>query len=325
MSPRTVLLVVGVLALQLAFIASYLGAFHEPRPHRIPVAVVAPAGAPAGTAQTIAARLDALPGAPVSARVVADEAAARRLIDHRSVYGALVVGTGSQDTLLVASAAGAAATDALTTVVRGADLAQRRTLTVDDVRPVAKGDARGLSSFYLVVGWVVGGYLVAAILAISAGTRAANRRRAAIRLGALALYAVASGFGGALIVETILHALSGSFVPLWAFGTLLVFAVGATTFAFQTLFGVVGIGLAILLFVVLGNPSAGGAYPAELLPPFWRTIGPWLPTGAGTNAVRGIVYFDGAKAASSCYVLAGYALIGSAVTVAFSGVRRPAA
>ena len=61
--------------------------------------------------------------------------------------------------------------------------------------------------------------------------------------------------------------------------------------------GLVGIGLAILVFVVLGNPSAGGAYPAQLLPPFWSAIGPWLPPGAATGAIRGIVYFGGAGAA----------------------------
>jgi hypothetical protein len=41
-SPRTAILFLGVLLIELAFILSYVGAFHTPRPHRIPVAVVAP-------------------------------------------------------------------------------------------------------------------------------------------------------------------------------------------------------------------------------------------------------------------------------------------
>ena len=41
-APRTLLLVVGVALLCLGFVLSYVGAFHDPTPHRIPVAVVAP-------------------------------------------------------------------------------------------------------------------------------------------------------------------------------------------------------------------------------------------------------------------------------------------
>jgi hypothetical protein len=72
-----------------------------------------------------------------------------------------------------------------------------------------------------------------------------------------------------------------------------VFAVGAVTLAFQTLFGVIGIGITILVFVILGNRSAGGAYQPALLPPFWRAISSALPTGAATDTVRRIVYFGG--------------------------------
>jgi hypothetical protein len=318
-TPRAALLVLGVLALQLGFIASYLGAFHAPEPRRIPLAVAAPDG----TAGQLAARLDALPGEPVHARAVTDAAEARRLIDDREVYGALVVGPGGEDRLLVASAAGPAVATALTTVLERVEAQQHRRLTVEDVRPPEPRDARGLSGFYLVIGWVVGGYLVAAILGIGGGNRPANRHRALIRLGALAAYAVASGVGGALVAETVLSALTGHFAALSAFGALLVFAVGAVTMALQVLLGIPGIGVAIVLFVILGNPSAGGAYPAPLLPPFWAAIGPWLPPGAGTDGVRAITYFGGAGVGRDCAVLAVYALAGAALTLLFAGHRGP--
>jgi hypothetical protein len=57
-----------------------------------------------------------------------------------------------------------------------------------------------------------------------------------------------------------LGALTGHLMALWWLGALLVFAVGAVTLAFQTLLGVIGIGVTILVFVIIGNPSAGGAY-----------------------------------------------------------------
>lgn len=32
---------------------------------------------------------------------------------------------------------------------------------------------------------------------------------------------------------------------------------------------------------------------AQLLPTLWRTIGPWLPHGAGVDSIRSIVYLGG--------------------------------
>jgi hypothetical protein len=317
-------LVVGVLLLQLGFVLSYVGAFHAPTPRDVPLAVVAPAGAPAGTAGSLAERLEGLDGDPLDVRVAGSEDDARRMLADRDVDGVLLLGAGTADSLLVAGAEGGAVSSALTEVLTRVAAAQQRTLTTTDAQPAAAGDARGLSAFYLAVGWVVGGYLVASIIGVSAGSRPLTRARGAVRLGALAVYGIVSGIGGALITGPLLGVFEGHLLQLAAFGALLVFAVGAFTMALQVWTGLVGIGLAILLFVILGNPSAGGAYPAPLLPPFWAAIGPWLPPGAGTDAVRGIVYFDGAGAGRACLVLAGYALVGLVATLAGSG-RRTAA
>ncbi|MFD9410699.1 DUF3533 domain-containing protein [Streptomyces sp. NPDC059989] len=317
---RAALLVLGVLALQLAFVTSYIGAFHHPKPSEIPIAVAAPL---APVAERTAQQLGALPGKPLDTRVAKDEAAALQQIRNRDVDGALIVDpAGTTDRLLVASGAGASLSQALEEIVGLAEKAQGRTLRITDVAPTDAGDARGLSSFYLVVGWCVGGYLCAAILAISAGARPANIHRAIIRLGALLVYSLAAGLLGAVIAGPVLNALPGSIPALWGLGTLVVFAVGAITLAFQGLAGVVGIGLAILLVVVFGNPSAGGAYPYPLLPPFWKAIGPALPPGAGTYAARSIAYFKGNGAAGPMLVLAAWAVAGSAVTLACAVLRR---
>jgi hypothetical protein len=264
-------------------------------------------------------RLEGLAGDPLGVLVADTEDDARGLLADREVDGALLLGTGTADTLLVSSAEGGAVSSALTEVLTQVDAAQQRTVTTDDVLPAAEGDARGLSAFYLAVGWVVGGYLVASIIGLSSGSRPLTRARGAVRLGSVAVYAVVSGIGGALITGPVLGVFDGHLLALSAFGALLVFAVGAFTMALQVWTGLVGIGLAILLFVVLGNPSAGGAYPTPLLPPFWAAIGPWLPPGAGTDAVRGIVYFDGAGAGQACLVLAAYAVVGLVGTLLGSG------
>jgi ABC-type polysaccharide/polyol phosphate export permease len=70
-----------------------------------------------------------------------------------------------------------------------------------------------------------------------------------------------------------------------------------------------------LLFVVLGNPSAGGAYQAALLPPFWRALSSALPNGAGVDSVRRIVYFGAQGIGHDVVVTALYAIVGAAVTI----------
>ncbi|MFM9367935.1 ABC transporter permease [Streptomyces sp. Da 82-17] len=318
-SARTGLLVIGVLLVQLAFIASYIGAFHQPEPHRIPIAVTGPNAQV--TAQAVQ-QLRALPDEPLKPRAVRDEAEALEQIRERGVDGALIVDPRAPgDRLLVASAAGGSLSQALEQVVGAAERAQKRALKVEDVVPGAAGDARGLSSFYLVVGWCVGGYLCASALAISAGAKPANPARALIRLCVMLLYSVVAGLFGALIAGPWLDALPGSVPALWGLGALLVFAVGALTLAFQGIAGVVGIGLAIIVVVVLGNPSAGGAYPYPLLPGFWRGLGPVLPPGAGTFAARSIAYFRGNGAGGPFLVLAAWAVGSAAVTLLLSLLR----
>src|SRR5206468_11149367 len=136
---------------------------------------VAPAGAPAGTAASAAHRLEGIDGHPLDVRTADSEAEGRRLLADRDVDGVLVLGAGSTDTLLVAGAEGGAVSSALTEVLTQVDAAQQRTLTTTDVIPAGVRDARGLSAFYLAVGWVVGGYLVAAIIGVSAGSRPLTR------------------------------------------------------------------------------------------------------------------------------------------------------
>src|SRR3954470_18399403 len=78
-TPRAVALVLlPALVLMLAFAFSYVGAFHEPTPHNVPLAVVGPA--------SVAARLDAVSGHPLDPRGTTSRQAALSQIDDRKVY-----------------------------------------------------------------------------------------------------------------------------------------------------------------------------------------------------------------------------------------------
>ncbi|MGV1087867.1 MAG: DUF3533 domain-containing protein [Mycobacterium sp.] len=316
-APRTLLLGAGVLLLQLGFILSYLGAFHSPTPHHIPVMVVAPAQSAAGLTE----KLNGLPGEPLVATVAADEDTARDTLRRGETSGVYLLNpAGTEDRLLVASGGGTAVTTAVEQIFTKVTASRQRTVAIEDTVPLLPGDGRGMSGFYLVIGWVVGGYLFASMLGIAKGSRPATFPRAVWRLGATVPYSLLSGFGGALVAEPLLHAMNGHFWSIAGIGTLVTLSASTVTIALQTLFGVIGIGLTVVLFVILGNPSAGGAYQPAVLPPFWRAISSFLPNGAGTDAIRRIVYFDGHGITHGLVVLVCWILGGVLVTLSGAAV-----
>ncbi|WP_432148288.1 DUF3533 domain-containing protein [Streptomyces sp. bgisy029] len=317
-STRSALVMLGVLLLQLGFALSYMGAFHAPKPHQVPITVVAP---PAAQSDLVA-RLDALPGDPLHVTAVGSRAEARARLLDRSTDAALVMdAAGRTDTLIVASAGGPSATTAATEILQEVARAQNRSIVVRDIRPPAAGDSRGLSSFYLVLSWTIGGYLAASALNMAAGSKKPTLRRTLVRLAAMLPYGFVSGIGGAIIVGPVLDCLPGAFWELVGIGTLVVFASGAVGVALQSVAGTVGLGLTILIFTILGNPSSGGVYPSSLLPPFWSAIGQALPPGAGTTVVRNTVYFDGNATTGALWILGAWAFGGVVVAILAAVLR----
>jgi hypothetical protein len=297
----------GVLVVALAFVASYVGALHDPKPHGIPVAAAVPA--------RVRAQLAA--GGALRVVPVRTKAEALRKIDRREVYGAIGATAAGRTEVVVAPAAGAGVAEALTR------LAARLHARVRVVHPLPATDGRGLSPFYLVVGWTVGGYLCATFLGLLFGTQLRSGVRVAWRLLAVAGLAVALGFSSVAVVRAF-GPLHHSYAAIAGFGILTAFAVGAATAAFQATIGIAGTGVAILLFVVLGNPASGGVYSRPLLPAFWRWFEPGLPTGAAVDAVRNLAYFPAAPLGLDALTLALWAAAGSAAAVVAGAVRRRA-
>lgn len=307
-----------MLVLELGFIASYVGALHDPVPTAVPVAVVGPPAVVAGVRGDLAAA-----GEARALRLVAepDLAAALSAVHDGRAYAALVPGARSSE-LLVASAANPFTATAITAIFRGTAGAVPAP-AVHDLAPLPPGDSEGLSAFYLAVGWVVGGYLAATMLGLSGGMSAETRRAALGRVVGLALFALASGLVGAVIVDYWLGALQHHFAELAGVGALLVFAVSLATVGLETVLGIAGTAVAIAAFVVVGNPSSGGPFAAPLLPRFFGVVGSYLPPGAGTGLIRSVTYFSGAGVRHDLVVLGIYAAAGLLVSVALAGPKRP--
>ena len=193
----------------------------------------------------------------------------------------------------------------------GAAVAHQK-LTVVQVHPLPPDDAGGATSFLVVMALVVGGYLAATISLVFGG--AATRHR---RLIALAIVSLAGSLFTNLIAGPVIGALPTSkFVVLWALFMLVMTAVAFSTAGLQTLFGAAGTLIVVVLFVIFGAPAAGGTVPSAFLPEFWRVVGPYLPAGAGTTAVRNTIYFDGNEIGIALLVLAAYLVVGALVVVA---------
>jgi hypothetical protein len=311
---RGALMIAGVLLVGLGFVGSYVGALHEPRFHGVALAVVGPT--------RLAERLDAS-GEFATTSVTTPQAAIRR-IDQRKAFGAIIARPRSID-VLVAPAASHAISTALATnlppALRAATGARER-IRVIDVKPLPANDPNGITPFYIALGIVVANFIGAMFFALVFGFKPVARRRwwRVLGFGAMAL---ALGLGEVGTVNVI-GPLRGHYLALVLVALLLGTTVATITVAVQSSFGIIGGGVAILLFVVLGNPASGGPAATPLLPGFWRTMGPYLPTGAGTDLVRNIAYFDGNAITRPLLVLFAW-LVGALIVVALSTPTRPVA
>jgi hypothetical protein len=296
-----------VLFVQALFVASYVGALHHPRPHGVAFGVVGTSALPIAVGKQFS--LDVRPYPTKSAAIDA--------IDHREIDGALVAGPAAA-TLIVVPAAGAAGATALTNAFTAAAAALRQKLRLARAHPLPSGDSGGGVSFFVVMALIVGGYLSSTI-GLAFGGSASPRGR----LASLAIVAVV----GALLTDTLAGPLLGSlpsskFLVLWALFTLVMMAVAFATAALQTVLGAAGTLVVVVVFVIFGAPASGGTIPAPYLPTLWRVIGPYLPAGAGTTAVRNTLYFDGNAITRSLIVLAVYLVAGAAAVALLRQRRR---
>jgi hypothetical protein len=309
-TPKAVALVLlPALVLTLAFAFSYVGAFHDPTPHQVPVAVVGP--------PAVAAKLNGLPGDPLAARQASSRSDALSQIDDRDVYGAYEAATNH---LFVASAANRATALALEATFNRAAAAQGGpAVRVTDVKPLSPKDPNGTALFYAMIAWVFGGYIASTLIGLIGRPRSSSRQRAAARLAALAGFSIVAGILSVVILRASFGVFSGHVVALSGIAALTMFASGAASAGIQAALGAAGTGLVILVFVILGNAASGGPFARPLLPGFWRTIGGVLPPGASVDLGRSALFFGGARITGPILVLVGWAAVGTLLALALGG------
>jgi hypothetical protein len=309
-TPKAVALVLfPALVLMLAFAFSYVGAFHEPTPHQVPVAVVGP--------PAVVAQLNRLPDDPLDARQASSRRDALSQIDDRDIYGAY---EAAMNRLFVASAANRATAIALEGTFNRVAAARRGpAVRVTDVNPLPPKDSNGTAAFYAMIAWMFGGYIASTLIGMIGNPRSRSRQRAAARIGALAGFGIVAGILSVVMLRASFGVFSGHVVELCAIAALTIFASAAATAGIQAAAGPAGTGLVILVFVILGNAASGGPFARPLLPGLWSTIGGVLPPGASVDLARSALFFDGARIAGPILVLVGWAALGTALALALGG------
>src|ERR1700733_13030 len=252
--------IVACAAFAAIFVALAVGAYHAPRPHDLPVAVVGSATATGGIEHALDS---ALPGA-ISWRSYPSAADARTGIMQREVDGALVA-SGSRLRLLVATGGGSAPANFLTQAAGTVAAHSGSQLAVSDVVPPLPGDTQALSSFFLLLGALIPS------LAAGSGTALAFRKaRPALGVAAPVAVAVAIGLVSAAVADGI--AGLGNFAAIAGVTALFSLAVAAPTAVLARIKPPL-VALAVLLFIVAGIPDSGGpANPAPFTPGRFRVV-----------------------------------------------------
>ncbi|MCA1219459.1 ABC transporter permease [Streptomyces sp. 8L] len=291
------------------FAGSYTYNMANPTPRHIPTAVVGDGTAPGAKAFTDG--LEKALNTSLSLHPYPSASAARHAVEEQRVFAVVTFRAAGARTAVrmdVASAAGQSVAQILAMAAPKAAKAVPVPLTVGDLKPLQKGDPRGLAIFYITLASVILGFVGAIQLSVNA-----RRLLPFERVLAIVANSLLGAFTIAAVVDWWLGALDLPFVESWLILALTMFTSAMVFTMFNTLFGRWALLPTWGLLVLLGNPSSGGAVSWPLLPSVLGRIGQWLPPGASVNAQHTAVYFSDAQHVFPYLVLLLWAVPSTAV------------
>ncbi|MFD5069956.1 ABC transporter permease [Streptomyces sp. NPDC058369] len=287
------------------FAGSYTYAMANPTPHSVPTAVVSEPDTARG--REFVAGMDKALDASLVIHVFPTAAAARRALEEQEVFA--IVRSGDRGVSLdVAAASGAAVAQLLAESAVKVGDTLGIPVAVQDVKPLQKGDPRGLALFYISLAAVIVGFVGSIQLSVHARSLIPLER-----IGFTVAYSLLGAFAIAAVVDWLLGAVDLPFVESWLILAFTMFTSGMVFTMFNTLIGRWAMLPTWGVMVLLGNPSSGGAVSWPLLPSLLGHIGRWLPPGASVNAQHTAVYYQGHQRVFPYLVLAGWALVSCTV------------
>ncbi|MET9149279.1 hypothetical protein [Streptomyces sp. NPDC004042] len=310
---------------------AYMGAFVTPEPHHLPVAVVGTGPQAKVFAQTVK---DAA-GDRLDVRTVGSRKEAVALLTSRDVDGAYVPGTGTgtgahtgsgsgtgtggagAPELIVASAGSDMSATAVEKVFTPVAARQGLPLKVTDVVRPSPHDPTGQGLFFLLVALSIGSYASVAALG-AAGAALPMRVRALLTV---AVSAVVAGLGALLagpVFHLAPHGIAGVWGMAWLYSAGILF-IGVGLHSFLKRWTTLTM---MVLFVMLNFTSSGGLFRPELQNGFFGTLHAFWDGAGFVEGARSLLYFGGDGLGRHLWTLAGWLLLGLAVTALAAAYER---
>ncbi|MFI9721019.1 hypothetical protein ACIHFE_15425 [Streptomyces sp. NPDC052396] len=302
---------------------AYLGAFADPSPHHLPVAVVGSGP----RAQVLAQSIEEKAGqGRLEVRTVASRAEAVHQLQRQQVFGAYVPDRRAPE-LLTASAGSDTTASVVQKVFAPVAARQQAPLKVTDVVPPAGHDPTGQGIFFLLVALSIGSY---ASVAVIGGAGAALPMR--IRALLAAATSLVVSLIGVMLAKPVFHLVDHGLWGVWGMAWLYsagVLLIGTGLHTFLKRWTTLGL---MVLFVMLNFTSSGGVFRPEMQSGFFAALHSFWNGAGFVEGVRSLVYFGHAGLSGHLWTL-GLWLLAGLVAVALAwgvesrrtGVTAPAA
>ncbi|MFI6359372.1 carboxypeptidase regulatory-like domain-containing protein [Streptomyces sp. NPDC050743] len=286
-------------ALFLGLLFSFPMAFHQPQPHHIKLVI-----ADRAVERNVDAALQRQHPGGFDVTAVTDAGEARRAVLDRDAVAGFAAKGRHAAVLYVAKANGATLEQALTKGFTQLAAHNHQKLTVTDVAPTVGKDGAGTTMVYFGIAWNVPGYILATTL-LRAVTL--NRRKKLITIvGVAGLFSVV-GFLVGVGLDFFPNDPTAMAIAFLLTTAVATFSLGMAPFV-KHFFPLAGLGL----YVVLSVPSSG-LVPVQLLPGFFQALHTVMPLGNAVDALRGLLYFDGAGVLKPVLVLCAWITAGTAL------------
>ncbi|WP_216369075.1 hypothetical protein [Streptomyces griseofuscus] len=279
---RRAVLMIGPVLVCLGLGLSYLGAFHNPQPNDMKVAVVGSSPKTKVLAQTIKDKA----GNGLDVITVPTRQQAREHLLDRDLVGAFVP-TPKHPELLVARAGSNSTANAAQTIFRMVTDKQGVPLKVTDVTSLAAQDPNGSSLFFMLITLSVASYCCVLVLAPVADVLS-MRARVAMGMGAC----LAISGAGILLAGPVFDVVDHSRVAVWAMSLLYCAGVFAVGLGLQTFLKQLTPLVLMGLFVMLNLTSAGGLMGPEMQNNFFGALHAFWNGAGFVEGTRSILYFD---------------------------------
>jgi hypothetical protein len=295
---------------QSLFASNYVSSSHNPVARNVPFAVAGTSPLVSAAQKSISLKVTTYPSA----------SAARDAINQAKAWGALIPSQRSSTLLIVPTISDLAPLDLGAAFERAARATGQR-LQVRAYAPKAlpSGDPFGIVTSMLLTPLLIAGYMSSTL--VRAARRLASERYRGLLLAGFAIV-------GALLMDLIACTwLNGypseKFWILWPILTLGLLVVALLAAVLQRVLGAAGTLVTVIIIILFGKPSAGGANGVPYLPGFWTAIGPYLPPRNIYILARNTVYFDGNGTAQALIILLAYLLVFATILGVLDWYRRP--